>query len=136
FLELVRKSGTVDAARLDRYLRQLASRGATPDRAADLARRMVRDGVLTVFQAEQLLRGKWRGFGIGNYRVLERLARGGMGTVYLGEHLRLPRRVAIKVLPAEHAQNPVLVERFYREVRAAAALGHPNLVRAHDVACE
>jgi eukaryotic-like serine/threonine-protein kinase len=136
FLELVRKSGIVDTQQLDDYCGQLRQAGTIPDKVNRLARKMVQDGLLTTFQAEQYLRGKWRGFTIGNYRVLERLARGGMGTVYLAEHVSMPRRVAVKVLPSELAKNPMVVERFYREARAAAALEHPNLVRATDVDCE
>ena len=136
FLELVRKSGMVDREQLDAYCGRLRQGGSAPDKVTRLAQKMVQDGLLTNFQAEQYLRGKWRGFTIGNYRVLERIARGGMGTVYLAEHVSMPRRVAIKVLPAELAKSPMVVERFYREARAAAALEHPNLVRATDVACE
>ena len=136
FLELVRKSGMVDREQLDAYCGRLRQGGNAPDKVTRLAQKMVQDGLLTNFQAEQYLHGKWRGFTIGNYRVLERIARGGMGTVYLAEHVSMPRRVAIKVLPAELAKSPMVVERFYREARAAAALEHPNLVRTTDVACE
>src|SRR5262249_7237584 len=50
----------------------------------------------------------------------------------LCEHKSMRRRVALKVLPASQAQDPALVDRFFREARAVAALDHPNLVRAHD----
>ena len=136
FLDLVRKSGMVDAQQLDDYCGKLRQGGGVPDKVTRLARKMVQDGLLTNFQAEQYLRGKWRGFTIGNYRVIERVARGGMGTVYLAEHVSMPRRVAVKVLPSDLAKTPMVVERFYREARAAAALEHPNLVRATDVDCE
>src|SRR5262249_34966692 len=43
------------------------------------------------------------------------------------------RRVALKVLPNNHATDPAALERFYREARAVAALDHPNIVRAHDI---
>ena len=94
----------------------------------------MRDGVLTRFQADQLLAGKWRNFLIaGKYKLLERLGAGGMGTVFLCEHIQLRRRVAVKVLPPHQAKNPAALERFYREARAAAALDHPNIVHAYDV---
>ena len=70
---------------------------------------------------------------IGKYRVLERLGSGGMGTVYLCEHLLVGRRVAVKVLPNNLAANPSTLARFYREARASGVLDHPNLVKAHDV---
>src|SRR5437879_5422153 len=98
-----------------------------------LAGILVRDGIITHFQAEQFLLGKWRRFTIGKYKVLERLGSGGMGSVYLCEHKFMRRRVAVKVLPAAKAEDPSSLERFYREARAAAALDHPNIVRAYDI---
>src|SRR5438270_13709251 len=95
---------------------------------------MVRDGVLTRFQAQQFLQGKWKRFIIsGKYKLLEHLGTGGMGSVYLCEHLSMRRRVAIKVLPISKAQDSSALDRFYREARAVAALDHPNIVRAHDI---
>src|SRR5437763_349609 len=58
---------------------------------------------------------------------------GGMGTVYLCDHLLVGRKVAVKVLPTSQAANPSALGRFYREARAAGVLDHPNLVKAHDV---
>src|SRR5262249_12890285 len=108
--------------------------GATPPALPHgRACRMVEDGLLTNFQAEQLLKGKSKGYELGNSRILERIGRGGMGTVYLAQHRRMHHRVAIKVLPPDHADNPTLLERFYREARSAGHLSHPNLVRAHDI---
>src|SRR5947207_1340564 len=95
FLELIRKSNLLEPARLDPYLQKL--NGAVLS-ANDLARRMIEDGILTNFQSEQLLQGKWRGYTIGKYKVLERLGTGGMGSVYLCEHLKMKHRVAVKVL--------------------------------------
>ena len=94
---------------------------------------MVRDSILTYFQAEQFMLGKWRGFTIGKYKLLERIGFGGMGQVFLCEHMYMRRRVAIKVLPPAKAEEPAALGRFYREARAAAALDHPNIVRTHDI---
>src|SRR3954454_10295822 len=104
FIDLVQKSHLVESSRLDEYWTRLQI-GAPPDRPYRLARRMVQDGLLTNFQAEQLLKGKHKGFALGNYKVLERIGRGGMGTVYLAEHRLMRHRVAIKVLPPDQAQN-------------------------------
>jgi eukaryotic-like serine/threonine-protein kinase len=136
FLDLVRKSGMVEDDVLALYMTGLSTQGVRPDKAHRLARRMIEDGLLTTFQAEQFLKGRYRGFAIGNYRILERIAHGGMGTVYLAEHVHMSRRMAVKVLPHELAKNQPVLERFYREARAAAALQHPNLIRATDVDCE
>ncbi len=133
FLDLVRKSGVVEDKRLVAYLSQLRATGESPRDPSELASNMIRDGVLTQFQAEQLLQGKWRRFSIGKYRVLERLGTGGMGSVYLCEHTLMRRRVALKVLPTAKADDPAALERFYREARAVAAVDHPNIVRAYDI---
>ncbi|MEZ5399773.1 MAG: protein kinase [Bryobacteraceae bacterium] len=70
---------------------------------------------------------------IGNYRLDSRIGAGGMGVVYEGQDLRLPRRVAIKVLPlAPDGEDPELVQRFHREARAASLLSHPNIVSIFD----
>jgi eukaryotic-like serine/threonine-protein kinase len=66
------------------------------------------------------------------YRQVRRIASGGMGTVYEGVDERLGRRVAIKLLKEEYAANPLFVERFGREARAAASLDHPNIAQIFD----
>ena len=66
------------------------------------------------------------------YRLLERVARGGMGVVYAAEDERLDRRVALKVLDAPSA-NGDLANRLMREARVLARLEHPGIVPVHDV---
>ena len=68
----------------------------------------------------------------GRYRVVRHLARGGMAEVYLAHDQLLDRRVAVKVLFPELAQDASFVERFRREARAAAGLNHPNIVSVYD----
>jgi serine/threonine protein kinase len=133
FLELVRKSGVVDDKRLEAQLKKLRDSGELPDSTVKLAAALVEAGLLTNFQAEQLVQGKWRRFTIGKYRVLERLGSGGMGSVFLCEHIYMRRRVAVKVLPTAKASDPSSLERFYREARAVAAVDHPNIVHAYDI---
>jgi eukaryotic-like serine/threonine-protein kinase len=132
-LDLVRKSGVLDEKRLEGYLAKISYPNGVPTEPAKFAGVMVRDGMLTHFQAEQINQGKWRRFTIGRYKVLERLGAGGMGSVYLCEHKLMRRRVAVKVLPTAKAEEPASLERFYREARAVAALDHPNIVRAYDI---
>src|SRR5207244_937840 len=66
------------------------------------------------------------------YRVLSRLGSGGMGTVYLAEHLSIGRKIALKVLHKKYTEDEEFVRRFRREARVAASLNHPNLVTIHD----
>jgi serine/threonine protein kinase len=96
---------------------------------------LVAQGIVTKFQATQLLSGRHKGFRIGAYTILDLLGRGGMGAVYLAEHLALHRKVAIKVLvPGKEDDQTLAMVRFQREARSAAALDHPNIVRIFDVA--
>jgi serine/threonine protein kinase len=135
-LVLLRQSGVVDETTLVRFLEQNRAAVAQAASVNQFAGILVRGRLLTPFQAEFLLQGKWRGFLIGRYTVLEQIGAGGMGTVYLGEHRYMRRRDAIKVLPARLAADAASVERFYREARAVAALDHPNIVRAYEVGRE
>lgn len=64
--------------------------------------------------------------------IRERIGAGGMATVFKAYQPTLDRYVAIKVLPAYHARDPVFVQRFVREARAVAKLTHPNIVQIHD----
>jgi serine/threonine protein kinase len=131
-LELIRKSELLLPQRLEAFVAQVAA-SASAHTPREMLGLLVAAGLVTQFQGEQLLQGKWRGFTIGKYKVLERLGSGGMGTVYLCEHMQVGRRVAVKVLPNSQAANPSALGRFYREGRAAGVLDHPNLVKAHDI---
>lgn len=68
----------------------------------------------------------------GRYLLQDHLGRGGMGEVYLACDELLGREVAVKVLRAQHAENPQFVERFRREAKNAAALSHQNIVSVFD----
>ena len=72
----------------------------------------------------------------GRYRVERRIGAGGMGAVYLAQHLLLRRQVAIKLLAPELTRDPVMRERFIREAQATNLLKHPNIVDIWDVAEE
>lgn len=74
----------------------------------------------------------WVGRSLGNVSVELLLARGGIADVYLGRHSTLHRSVVIKVLNAQFAEDPDLLERFQREARVVAMLRHPNIVQVHD----
>jgi serine/threonine protein kinase len=66
------------------------------------------------------------------YRIVRPLGQGGMGTVFLAEHRAMERLVAVKVVNRSLVDRPDAVERFGREIKAAAKLDHPNIVRAYD----
>ncbi|HEY8375018.1 MAG TPA: serine/threonine-protein kinase, partial [Nannocystis sp.] len=69
---------------------------------------------------------------VDRYRVLQVLGRGGMGHVYLGEHLEIGRKVAIKVLLSRWSETESIVRRFKAEARTASSIGHPNIVQVFD----
>jgi serine/threonine-protein kinase len=69
---------------------------------------------------------------LGQYRLKQRLGAGGMGEVYLAEHLLLKRPCALKLIRPERAGDPKVLRRFEREVQATASLTHPNTVEVFD----
>ncbi|PIE01955.1 MAG: hypothetical protein CSA81_09415 [Acidobacteria bacterium] len=73
---------------------------------------------------------------LGHYEIIKELGRGGMGVVYLGRDTALDRKVAIKVLSQPISDDDVMVQRFLREARSAAALNHPNIVQVYFVGKE
>jgi serine/threonine protein kinase len=132
-LDLIQRSGVADEPKLRAAVQKFNQSSPSPNDPAKLAGVLVAEGVLTYFQAEQLLQGKYKRFTIGKYKVLEKLGAGGMAQVFLCEHKLMRRRVAIKVLPTAKAEDESSLQRFYREARAVAAVDHPNIVRAYDI---
>jgi len=134
--------GTLDDA-FARHVRQAgmatedqvaaARRLATGD-ALSLGEALVRQGVITPLQREtvekKLEERREHQNELGGYKILKKLGEGGMGAVYLAEQGPGGRRVAVKVLPKESAQDPEFIKRFRREAEAATRLEHPNIVRA------
>ena len=134
FIDVVRRSGLVPDERLQTELTKLRQETTPPTNVDQLAAALVRDAILTRFQAKQMKLGRYKRFEIATkYRLLELLGIGGMGAVYLCEHMFMKRLVALKVLPVEKLEDPSALARFYREARAVAAMDHPNIVRAYDI---
>src|SRR5271155_4657229 len=69
---------------------------------------------------------------VGKYRVTREIGRGGMAAVYEAEHLSLGKKVAVKVLAAELSASTTVIERFFREARAAASVKSPYIVDIYD----
>jgi serine/threonine-protein kinase len=74
------------------------------------------------------------GQSIGNYRILSKIGTGGMGAVYLAEHPLIGKRVALKVIHRELANNRDVVSRFFQEARSVNKIGNEHIVEIHDFA--
>jgi eukaryotic-like serine/threonine-protein kinase len=135
-LDRIRRSGIVPVDRLDGFLAGLQTAAINPETPAEMLERLVAAGLITRFHAEKLAAGKYKGFQLGSYLILDQIGTGGMGQVYLAEHARMRRLVALKVLPVFSSDDHVARERFFREARAAGTLDHPNVVRVFDLCQE
>lgn len=103
-----------------------------PTNGVELAELLVTHQRLTQFQVDRLLEGQTHGIVLGEYVLLEPIGEGGMGCVYKARHRRMQREVALKVLSPQVSDSAEDIERFQREVLAAAILNHPNIVTAYD----
>ena len=128
YLQCVRASQLLADAVLERY-DQADWSGQSVE---DAARLLVADGQLTLFQANYILKGRYKNFFFGKYKVLAPIGSGGASQVFLCEHSVMRHRVAIKMLKLHAKSDPGTLERFKREARAAATVNHPNVVRAYD----
>lgn len=135
FLQVVRQSGLIEKEQLQKLVQSFAERGIDVSKSQSIADALVRDDILTRWQADKLMAGKHKGFFLGKYKLLDLLGKGGMSSVYLAEHVLMKRRCAIKVLPAKRVHDTSYLARFHREAQAVASVDHPNIVRAYDVDC-
>lgn len=123
-------SGLITAEEIEDVFR---SRSTVPPHDVEgLARALVRRKKLTAYQARKIYRGESGRLTLGNYIILDRIGRGGMGIVYKARHRHLGHIVALKMLAPDVMKSKAALPRFQREVRAAGRLNHPNLVNAYD----
>ncbi len=131
FIQRIDASGLMTADAVSEFVSNLST-GRQPGDGHQLLKELLKDGILNPFQVEELTSDRNRSLVLGNYILLDKLGQGGMGVVYKAFHRRMDRFVALKVLSQEAVKTPSLVERFHREVKAAAKLHHPNIVAAFD----
>ena len=130
FLRNLRESRLIPAEEVASLQKALQA-SKTPHSVEDVAKLLVQSGKLTEFQAATIGQGRPQSLILGEYVLLNILGKGGMGVVFRARHRLMDRVVALKTLPTG-AIKPDTVQRFYREVKAAARLSHPNIVTAYD----
>ena len=130
-LPIIRASGVLSDRQFE-DVRARVLRGDYPDESTALAERLVREKILTEYQAKRFLGGKSHGMVVGRYAILDRIGSGSMGRVYKAHHLMMDRVVALKIIAPEIATNDRVVARFQREMKLVGRLDHPNVVRAFD----
>jgi len=113
-------------------LAQAREAAGPEDNPTTIAKNLVRQELITLWQAGQLVAGRSI-FYFGKYRLIDLLGRGGMGSVFLAEHVTMNRRVALKIISRQVSRDPASRERFLAEARAIASLDHPNIVQAYSI---
>ena len=132
YLELLKRSRLLNERDLLKRVVEVLAQFPQAD-SGQLGREFVRRNILTDWQDDKLQAGRFEGFFLGKYKLLGHLGGGGACLVYLGEHVVLGRRVAIKILRHKLVRESTYVERVLLEARATATLKHPNVVFAYDV---
>src|SRR5262245_23980044 len=130
-LPVIRSSGIL----AERQLAEIKSkilRGDYPIDSVALAECLVRDEILSSYQAKRFLGNRPHGLIVGRYIILDRIGSGSMGRVYKARHPLMDRTVALKIIAPEIASNDRVVARFQREMKLVGRLDHPNVVRAFD----
>jgi eukaryotic-like serine/threonine-protein kinase len=130
-LPVIRSSGIL----ADRQLAEIKTKilqGDYPIDSTELAGKLVKDKILTTFQARRFLSNRPQGLVVGRYIILDRIGSGSMGRVYKAHHAMMDRIVALKIIAPEIACNERVVARFQREMKLVGRLDHPNVVRAFD----
>jgi hypothetical protein len=130
FLDNLEQSRLLNAGQFAAAREHIAQQGSALT-AQQLARWLIERTWLTRWQAKMLLSGR-KTLILGKYRLLDQLGQGGMGAVFRAQQEGLGRIVALKVMSRQLLKDKGAVARFHREIQAAAALTHPNIVAAYD----
>lgn len=113
-------------------VRRRVLEGQFPLGSKELAAALIRERLLTDYQARRLLSNKPQGLVVGRYVIMDRIGSGSMGRVYKAHHQLMDRVVALKIIAPEIVTNTKIVSRFQREMKLVGRLDHPNVVRAFD----
>lgn len=128
FLQMLSLSGLLSETQLQQVEQRfpVSLWTSTPSSICDW---LLKEGAITEWHAEKLLQSKFRGFFLGPYRLLNRVARGGMSTIYSAQHKESGEVHALKVLPPARTNTASYLPRLQREAAITQRLQHPNIVR-------
>ena len=129
FVDLLGRVGLLPPIQQEELTKRLQPRFRDPH---ELAKELLRRAWLTPYQVNQLFQEGGQELVLGHYALLERLGQGAMGQVFKARNQKLSRIVALKLLRKDLMSEMHAVERFRREIMAAATLNHPNIVMAFD----
>jgi eukaryotic-like serine/threonine-protein kinase len=128
-IDALRTCGLFPPEQLEGILRELSSLG---DDAPTLMRRLLQRDWLTLYQLRKVVHGKAAELRLGPYILTEKVGEGGMGKVYRARRVDDDQIVALKIIRPILLANPMIRKRYEREVIAALALKHPNIVAVFD----
>lgn len=128
FQQMLSHSGLLSETQLQQVEQKFPSSAgtSTPRAVCDW---LLQEGAITEWHAEKLLQSKFRGFFLGPYKLLNRVARGGMSTIYSAQHKETGEVHALKVLPPARTNTASYLPRLQREAAITQRLQHPNIVR-------
>lgn len=135
FKEALIASGLFETDQIETFWRSLPV-DRQPQDAEAFAKLLVDNDHLTAFQAAEVLTHSRTPMILGDYVLLDRIGAGGMGQVFKAKHQYMDRLVAIKLISEAMTKDASAVQRFQRELKAAAKLVHPNIVQAYDASVQ
>jgi serine/threonine protein kinase len=127
FLLLAEKSGLLCAEEVSAAVEQFDLHEQSS--AEEIARTLVDGNVLTRWQASRLLDGRYRGFFLDEYMLLELLGAGGMGRLYLARELSSGDKYVVKILLDRHKEDRGMLTRLQFEAQAGMKIKHPHIIR-------
>lgn len=135
FLQLLSLSGLLSDEQMKDVTKRFppAVNGVDDASTQDILIWLLRKKQITPWHAEKLVQGRFRGFFLGDYKLLNRVARGGMSTIYAATHKQSGETHALKVLPLSKTNQAAFLQRFQREAAVTQRLSHPNIVRVFGI---
>lgn len=135
FLQLLALSGLLSDEHMEDVTKRFPCDGNGSDGGStqDILIWLLRKKLITPWHAEKLVQRRFRGFFLGDYKLLNRVARGGMSTIYAAMHQQSGEIHALKVLPLSKTNQASFLQRFQREATVTQRLNHPNIVRVFGI---